>query len=131
MESVNSTLHTLSLSTGTLEDSLSNLTAGTVTKGELKKIVGGVATRSMLSDAVARVMARVEGKAWNKDVISLTLGLETVSSTLAKTARKADLAGEFVEWYGRKGEALEGNLAAVDKHLERLAVKARAEVKRS
>ncbi|GMH75176.1 hypothetical protein TrRE_jg12149 [Triparma retinervis] len=131
LESVNSTLHTLSLSTGTLEDSLSNLTAGTVTKGELKKIVGGVATRSMLSDAVARVMASVEGKAWNKDVISLTLGLETVSSTLAKTARKADLAGEFVEWYGRKGEALEGNLAAVDKHLERLAVKARAEVKRS
>jgi len=115
---------TVDVTTG-LEEEVRQLNVNVVTKGELGRVGGNMATTRMLADAVARIKAELDAKGWSKDVENLKRMVRGVKEEGERTRRKANLAGNFVEWYGRKGEVLEGNLNAVDRHLEKLAVKAK------
>lgn len=130
LESLNAALHSVALTQEGTREAVADLERGTATKGELRRVEGNATTRGMLSEAMARVQAAMEGKAGKREFQKLKREVGEARSKLEVTGRKAELAGEFVEWYSRKGEALEGNLLAVDKHLERLAVKGKAEVLR-
>lgn len=102
---------------------LEKLAGDAATRGELARCVGELVGRAEFKDAMARVGAEVDAKAWGKDVGKVRRDLEGLRHEHDTVTRvKAGLATKFVDWYGQKGEAYERNLEAVDGHLRNLAV---------
>lgn len=67
----------------------------------------------------------LDSKAWAKDHKHTQQGLQMLQRDFKPMAMKATLAADFVDWYSKKGEAFEGNLNTLDRHLERLVVDGR------
>ena len=70
----------------------------------------------------ARRRLELDAKSWSKDSNRLRREFDDLRSDFVQVKDKARLAADFVDWYARKGEAFEGNLNAVDRHIKELVV---------
>ena len=56
----------------------------------------------------------------DESVASIHQKLELLERDYSETKKRSVLAAEFIDWYGRKGDAYEHNLSAVDGHLKNM-----------
>ena len=122
VSTLNDAFETASVMAQDAQMGLNDLKKVAVKQPELKLATGGLITSRQFSDALARVKAEVDAKAWVRDTRKLRKEFDALKLEHDNTKMKAALATEFVGWYGAKGEVYENNLNAVDMHLRNLAV---------
>lgn len=107
-----------------LEGEIHDLGGAALKKAEFNKYLSA----SGLSDydaTIRSIKLELDAKAWAKDFNALSRRFGQLSGDFVGVKDKARLAADFVDWYARKGEAFEGNLNAVDKHIKELVVEGR------
>ena len=56
---------------------------------------------------------------WNEMMGNIVEQINTIESHHEETKKRSLLAAEFIDWYGRKGDAYEHNMCAVDGYLKK------------
>ena len=75
-----------------------------------------------LSGALTSLRDELCLAAKQKALDDLYVTVNNLTDDYVATRRKAQLSAEFVEWYGKRGDAYEHNLVAVDGHLKQMTI---------
>eukprot|EP00814_Leptocylindrus_danicus_P013590 CAMPEP_0116039724 /NCGR_PEP_ID=MMETSP0321-20121206/23808_1 /TAXON_ID=163516 /ORGANISM="Leptocylindrus danicus var. danicus, Strain B650" /LENGTH=377 /DNA_ID=CAMNT_0003519151 /DNA_START=66 /DNA_END=1199 /DNA_ORIENTATION=+ len=95
--------------------------AKTIKSFQVKAFTKDEANR--LNGAILSLRGGLSKTAKQKTLDELTATVNNLTDDYVATRRKAQLSAEFVEWYGKRGDAYEHNLIAVDGHLKQMAIK--------
>mmetsp|Transcript_21505 Transcript_21505/g.28285 ORF Transcript_21505/g.28285 Transcript_21505/m.28285 type:complete len:439 (-) Transcript_21505:277-1593(-) len=94
---------------------------GVYSKNQVNELVGKFVGKEEISKMFQRWKAEFNARSWNEILEEMQDAIGSLSKEQAIIKKKAELAAQFVGWYGRKGEAYEHNMKAVDVQLSKLA----------
>ncbi|CAN0381053.1 unnamed protein product, partial [Ascophyllum nodosum] len=116
------TLGGLSTSCGERLSILETCLEGAATKEELAMKVdrANISTKESLEALRADCALRAKQSTFSK----LRATVSSLEAEHSKTRKSSDIAARFIDWFSSRGEAYEHNLAAVEKHIENMAIRA-------
>ncbi|GMH91211.1 hypothetical protein TrVE_jg2558 [Triparma verrucosa] len=124
LENYDATLAQQAKGLDTTQTELYSLSADVVKKGEWKKWLSESGV-GKFDNTVRNLRLELDAKAWAKDHKNTQQTVQRLLSDFKPVQIKANLSADFVSWYSKKGEAFEGNLNTLDRHLEQLVVDGR------